>query len=143
MALSGEVHTSGQTINMVAAAITAAGTVTTTPVESLAGAKYLAAVAKFTYGSGGASLKAYVQTSLDNGATWTDIMCFAFTTSTASKQSAVSTAIALAAAVTPGDGTLTDNTILNGLLGNQIRIKYVSVGTYAATTFELDMVAKG
>ena len=143
MALSGEVHTSGQTINMASATITAAATVTGTAVESLAGAKYLAAVAKFTYGSGGTSLKAYVQTSLDNGVTWTDIMCFAFTTATASKQSAVSTAIALAAAVTPGDGTLTDNTILNGLLGNQLRVKYVSVGTYAATTFELDMVAKG
>ena len=144
MALSGDVHTDGQYINMTAATISTAATVTTTPTTLLAGMKYLVAEAQFLYGAGGTSAKAYVQTSLDQGATWIDIMCFAFTTSAASKVSAVSSTIALAAAVTPGDGALSDNTILNGLLGDQVRVKYVSVGTYTgATSLQVDMLAKG
>lgn len=143
MALSGDVHTDGQYINMAATAVTTAATVTTTPTTLLSGMKYLVAEAQFVYGSGGSSLKAYVQTSLDQGVTWIDVMSFAFTTATASKVSAVSSTVALAAAVTPTDGSLTDNTILNGLLGDQVRVKYVSLGTYAATTFQLDLLAKG
>ena len=144
MALSGDVHTDGQYINMAAATIGAGATVTTTPTTLLAGMKYLVAEAQFVRAAGGTDCKAYVQTSLDQGVTWIDIMCFAFTTSTASKVSAVSSTIALAAAVTPGDAALSDNTILNGLLGDQVRVKYISTGTYTgATTLQVDMLAKG
>jgi hypothetical protein len=144
MALGGAVHTSGQYGNMTAATIAAAETVTTTPIESLTGAKYLVAQAKFVYAAGGTTCKAFVQTSLDQGVTWIDIMCFAFTTATASKVSAVSSDIALTAGTTPGDGTLADNTIVNGLLGDRFRVKYISTGTYTgATTLEVDYVAKG
>lgn len=144
MALSGSVHTSGQYGSLMPDTdITAAGTYTTTPELQLSGMKYLVAEAKLTYGSGGTSVKAYVQTSLDQGETWIDIMSFAFTTASASKVSAVSAAIALAAAVAPTDGSLTDNTILNGLLGDRLRVKYVVTGTYAGTTLDIDMIAKG
>lgn len=143
MAKSGDVHTSGQMVNMTSAAITAAGTVTSTPVTGLSGMKYLSAQAKFTYGSGGTSLKAYVQTSFDMGTTWVDVMAFAFATTTATKLSAVTANVAASPAVAPTDGSLTDNTIVNGLLGDRVRVKYVSVGTYAGTTFDLDMVVKG
>ena len=39
--------------------------------------------ANFTYGSGGTSADAWVQTSLDGGTTWTDIANFHFTTASA------------------------------------------------------------
>lgn len=98
------------------------------------GAQALAVESKFDYGSSGTTCKVYVQTTLDGGLTWIDIMCHAFTTSDLNKVSAVRLDVALAAGVTPGDGALADNTILDGLIGDRVRAKVVIVGAYAATT---------
>lgn len=95
----------------------------------------LSAEAVFTYGSGGTSAKAWIQTTLDNGTTWIDVMCFAFTTASGVKVSAVSTEIAPASqAFTPSDGALADNTVIQGVLGDQVRVKLTTVGTYAGGT---------
>lgn len=94
-------------------------------------AQYLALEARFTHSYGGTSAKVYLQTSLDDGASWIDIASLAFASATATKVSAVNASIALAAGGTPTDGTLTDNTILNGLLGDRIRVKLITTGTYA------------
>lgn len=128
-----------------ALSITAAGTVTgPTVIPILPGAKFLTVEAIFTYGSGGTTCKAFIQTSLDGGLTWIDIMCLAFTTATASKVSSVAMTTALAAGITPGDAALADNTILSGLLGDRFRVKVVSAGTYAGgTTLKVTGVAKG
>lgn len=99
-----------------------------------AGTKNLAVQARFLYGSGGTTAKAWVQTSLDNGATWIDVMNFAFTTAAATKVSAVNTTTALAAGATPTDGSLADNTILSGFLGDRIRVKFTTTGTYGGAT---------
>jgi hypothetical protein len=70
-------------------------------------------------------------------------MEFSFATTTATKVSAVVTCIALAPAITPGDGALTVNTILTGLLGSQLRVKYTTVGTYTgASSITLTGVVK-
>lgn len=120
------------------------GIVVGAAVTGLAGMKYLACEAIFTYGSGGTTAKFWVQTSLDQGVTWIDIMSFAFATATASKVSAVVWSTALAAGVTPGSAALADNTILSGLLGDQIRVLGTSTGTYAGgTTIAVTAVAKG
>ena len=146
MSQSSNLHNNGQRIPLLAAltigaAVSATGT---TPVVKLSGAQYLAVEAQFLYGAGGTTVDAYIQTSLDGGTTWIDIMNFHFTTSAASKVSAVVTSTALAAGITPTDGTLTNNTILSGLLGDRIRAKYVTVGTYTgATSLQLDAVVKG
>jgi len=95
---------------------------------------YLCVEAVFLYGSGGTTANAYIQTSLDGGLTWVDIMNFSFTTAAATKISAVVATTALAAAVTPTDGSLTANTILSGLFGSWYRAKYVTTGTYAGAT---------
>lgn len=142
MALNGALHTSGQVVEN-SFTVTAAGTVLSDVVERLSGMKYVVAEAIFTYGSGGTSAKAYLQTSVDDGVTWIDIASFAFTTSTASKVSSLSSTVALTAATAPTDGSLTDNTVVNGLLGSQLRWKVISVGTYAATTLKCNYVAKG
>ena len=42
--------------------------------------------------------------------------------------------IPMAANVTPTDGALSDNTILDGLIGDRLRVKTVVVGTYSGTS---------
>ena len=114
--------------------ITASRTIVGEEVAIGPGTRSLAVQSTFAYGSSGTSCKTYVQTSIDGGTTWADISCHAFATTAAKKVSAVRTHIALAAGVTPSDGTLTDNTILDGLLGDRMRCKTVVVGTYAGAS---------
>jgi len=125
--------------------ITTAVTGSVGPVVLLPeGPRYLALQAKFTYGSGGTTTKAWVQTSLDGGVTWRDIASFAFATTTSLKFSALSNSIALAAAQGASDAALADDTILNGLLGDRVRVKYTTTGTYAGgTTLSVSAVPKG
>lgn len=137
----------GQRITLLAPlTITAAvGATGTTPVVFLAGMQYLSAEAIFVYGSGGTNATAYVQTSFDGGTTWVDVMAFQFTTATASKLSSVSAQIVpTAQAVAPSDGALTVNTALEGFLGDRVRLKYVTTGTYAGgTTLAVYALVKG
>lgn len=97
------------------------------------GVRYLAAYAVFVYGSGGTTAKAWVQTSFDDGVTWFDIINFAFATASLSKVAAVNIGLA-ATHATPTDAALADNTINNGLIGDRIRLKYTTTGTYAGGT---------
>ena len=113
----------------IAAAVTAE-TGIACPVEGL---RDLLVEAIFLYGSSGTTLKVWVQTRVKGG-TWRDIMNFAFTTSAATKWSKTSISIALAAARAASDAALTDDTILDGMLGDEIRVKYTSTGTYAGAT---------
>lgn len=117
---------------------------TTTAVVDLEGMKYLGVQALFTYGSGGTTAKFWVQTSFDAGTTWTDIQCFSYTTTSATKFQVVKAAIAVAADQSIQDAALAANTILDGVLGDRLRIKYTTTGTYAgSTTIKIDAVVKG
>lgn len=87
----------------------------------------------FDYGSGGTNLKVWLQTSFDAGVTWTDIACQAFTTADARKLSSVYRYAAGAEAVAT-DGALADDTELSGRIGDRIRLKYTSTGTYGGST---------
>lgn len=89
---------------------------------------------RFVYGSGGTNATAYVQTSLDDSATWVDIACLQFTTASATKIVNLTSDTAVTTAATPTDGSLTANTVVNGIIGNRIRCKYVTTGTYGGTT---------
>jgi hypothetical protein len=123
-------------------AIPAAGTTTYTIDGAEADTIYLLSQAAFDYGSGGTTVKAFIQTSVDDGTTWVDIISHAFATTDATALSKVSTAGAMTANYTPTDGTLTDNTVKDGLLGDQLRLKLIVAGTYAATTLKLYGAAK-
>lgn len=104
--------------------------------------KHLVVEAKFVRAGGGTDAIVYVQTSLDIGVTWIDIMAIGFLITTANKVSAVHRDTALAAGITPGDAALTVNTILNGLLGDRIRAKLVTTGTYTgASSLEVHAAA--
>lgn len=98
----------------------------------------------FTYGSGGTSADAWLQTTVDGGVTWIDVANFHFTTSTARFVYNLSSATALTTEYTPTDGTLAANTSKDGIVGSMWRVKYTTVGTYAAsTTLRLDVFTNG
>ncbi len=96
--------------------------------------------ANFVYGSSGASVDAYVQTSLDQGATWIDVAQFHFTTASAIKIYNLSSLTPEATGVTPTDGSMAANTAQDGIIGPLWRVKYKSSGTYAGgTTLQIDV----
>lgn len=86
-----------------------------------------------TVAAGGTTAKAWVQTSLDGGTTWADIANFAFTTSTATRVYHL-TAAAVTSIATPTDGSLADSTAVNGVLGDRIRVKLTTTGTYTGAS---------
>lgn len=95
---------------------------------------------KFTYGSGGTSVDAYLQTSLDSGVTWVDIAQLSGTTSSLTKVYNLTSSTPKTTAVTPTDGSLSANTSLDGIIGSLLRVKYTTVGTYAgSTTLKVDV----
>jgi hypothetical protein len=100
--------------------------------------------ANFVYGSGGTTADTWVQTSLDGGATWTDIANFHFTTASARFIYNLSAATPKTTQVTPTDGTLAANTSVDGVLGPMFRAKSTTVGTYAtSTTLSVNINAGG
>jgi hypothetical protein len=98
----------------------------------------------FTYGSGGTSADAWVQTSLDGGTTWTDVANFHFTTASARFIYNLSSATSFTTEYIPTDGTLTANTAHDGIIGPLWRVKYTTVGVYAgSTTLRVDAFTNG
>src|SRR5262245_14948557 len=89
--------------------------------------------AKFVRAGGGTTTKAWVQTSLDGGLTWIDVACFAFATTTANRIFNLTDA-AVTAIATPTDGTLADDTVVNGFLGTLWRVKLTTTGTYTGAS---------
>jgi hypothetical protein len=120
------------------------GVAQTASTHPLGWARSVILEAVFDYGSGGTTVTAYVQTSLD-GTHWTDIAAFSFTTSDSRKVAAVTLddtdGTAPAAA---NDGALTSDTVQNGILGNLYRVKLTTTGTYGGnTTLALRGLFKG
>lgn len=112
--------------------ITSAGTSICDQIEDLDGMTAVSASVKFNYGSGGTTCKLYLQTLF--GSVWVDIACFAFTTSSAHKIVNLSGLTPKTTAITPTDGSLTDDTCVDGILGTALRAKVISTGTYAGST---------
>lgn len=139
-------HSGYQAITLLAATtITSAVTAeVTTPVAGLVGMQSVSMQATFAWGSAGTTAKAWVQTSFDGGTTWVDIACFAFTTAVARTVHSLRANTAVAANYVATDGSLADNTIKDGLLGDRLRVKYTTTGTYADdTTLAIHAVTKG
>jgi hypothetical protein len=118
---------------------TAQAAVINTPVTGVL-LKSLTLQCNLIYGSGGTTIKVWIQTSLDNGATWCDIANFAATTANYRRVYNLSALTAVSAIATPTDGTLADNTSVDGILGEQFRAKVTTTGTYANTTIEIDAI---
>lgn len=98
---------------------------------NLGGMSKLVAFASFDYGSGGTTVAAVIQTSLDQGQTWIDIIRFDFTTADRKAHAAVG--LFAAGAVTTL-AALGSEGKLDNVLGDRLRCKVTSTGTYAGNT---------
>ena len=114
--------------------ITTAGTVISGTVTNLQDKIINALGAVFTYGSSGTTAKAFVQTSFDDGANWHDVTVFSFTTASAQKGATLGWPTLGTAHYVVTDGSLADNAMSGAPIGNMVRCKVISVGTYAGTT---------
>lgn len=118
--------------------ISATGTVTGPVVVGLAQANYLGLLAVYVFTSGTTvSVTGYVQTSFDGGASWFDIAAINFTTTTQTKVAAVTSRVAAPAPALVTDATLANNTVVNGLLGDRLRVKTVTSGTTPSATLKV------
>lgn len=100
-------------------------------IAGLGGMESVTLWAVFDYGSGGATASVIVQTSLDQGVNWIDVCRFDFTTADRKAHATVgvfsaSAVAALAAISTEGK--------LDNILGDRLRAKVTSTGTYAGNT---------
>lgn len=116
------------------------------PILGLTGMVSVALEAKFVRAGGGTTCKVWIQTSLDDGVSWFDVACFAFTTSSGNKLHSVVAVpgTAMTPATVPASATLADDTVLNGVLGDRLRVLYTTTGTYSgASSIEVHAVTKG
>jgi len=115
-------------------AVTTAVNEAQSPIVDLEGMTAVTVQARLAYGSGGTSAKVYVQTSLDQGTTWVDVACLAFSTAGAAKIVNLSGLTPKPTPAAPTDGALADDTTVDGLLGDRLRAKIVTTGTYGGST---------
>lgn len=92
-------------------------------VDRLEGMLGLTLQARLQYTSGGGTLKGWVQTSIDLGSTWLDIACFAFAQADKTRLFNLSGLTPKTSIVTPGDALLADDTAVDGLFGDRLRVK--------------------
>lgn len=126
---------------LFAGAITAAlSAQAQTAIEDLDGMVAASIVARFAYGgSGGTSVSALIQTTVD-GTVWMDVARLDFTTSSATKFVNLS---GLTAKGATAYAALGSEGVNDGLLGDKFRAVLTSVGTYAGgTLLDLRMVAR-
>jgi len=102
-----------------------------TPILNLDGMTAVTLEFEFIYGSGGTTCSAVVSTSLDGGSTWRDIARADFTTASAIKhcnlEGLLSKAMSAYAA-------LASEGVYDGVLGNALKVRQVSTGTYAGNS---------
>lgn len=115
-------------------AITAAGTFLGPELADLNGMSAVTLQLRFAYGSGGTTVDAFVQTSLDQGTTSVNVWHEQFATAADMKIVNVSGLTPVTTPVLPADGALAPGTVLDGVLGDRLRLKAVVAGTYAGST---------
>lgn len=86
---------------------------------------------KMVGGTGGTSINVIVSTSLDGGQTEIDIANFRFTNTAAVKAANLSGLLSKAIAAVAALG---NDAVLDGVLGDRLKARYTSVGTYTDTT---------
>lgn len=101
--------------------------------EFIDGLDWMAALTlfvNFTYGSGGTTCLVYVQTCLD-GVNWIDLARFDFAQASAAKHCTIS---GLAETNPAAVAALGSESKLSGILGDRLRAKVTSTGTYGGNT---------
>lgn len=124
-------------------AVPADGTHTSDPVtKGLSNAGIITAQAALVRGSGGTSIALYLQTSIDNGATWIDIARFDFAAASARRVQTISAIAPVGIPIIPTDAGLAAGGVIDGVLGDMVRAKYVVSGSYASSTLDLWLVTR-
>lgn len=128
----GDATVTSSVVNQVITSSVSAQSTSIAYIDRLEGMTAITIEARFVYGSGGTSLKADVYTSIDQGANWLPICRFAFTTASALKVANVSglTPKTTAAAIS----TPSDDSCVDGVLGDRLLVQITSVGTYSGNT---------
>lgn len=86
----------------------------------------------FVYGSGGTTCIVTVETTLDQGTTWTEVARFAFATASEHNQVNLSGLTPVTTVYTPA--ALSSDSVKDGIMGDRWRAKVTSTGTYAGNT---------
>lgn len=105
--------------------------VATSYIGNLSDMKSLTVFANFDFGATGTTVAAIIQTSIDQGATWIDIIRFDFTTA---DRKAHATVGAFAAGAVTTLAALGSEGKLDNVLGDRIRAKITSTGIYSSNT---------
>lgn len=100
-------------------------------IGNLGGMKSLTAWANFVYGSGGTAAILKIQTSLDQGANWIDLLRFDF--ATANRQAIASVGV-FASSAPAAVAALGSEGKLDNILGDRLRAILTTTGTYAGNT---------
>lgn len=109
-------------------------------IDDLDGIDAVSLLANFQ-GTGGTTADVWVQTSLDQGSSWIDIANFHFTAA-GTKAANLSGLTPVTAPITPTDGTLAANTCQDGILGDRLRAKVSSTGTWVDGLLKLRAAAR-
>lgn len=115
-------------------AIGAAATQTGDWVTDLNGMLAMLTQLRFAWGSGGTTVRAYIQGSADQGTTAYDMACVLFGTASETALLNFSALTPKLTQVNPTDGTLADDTAIDGLLPDRVRLKVVSTGVFSGQT---------
>jgi hypothetical protein len=102
-------------------------------IDGLDGMTAVSLDASFAYGTGGTSVVAVVQTTLD-GTNWRDIARFDFGTAASVKHANLSGLLSKGITST---ATLSSEGVVDGLLGNKLRVVLNSSGTFVNTTLSI------
>ncbi len=103
-------------------------------IDSLEGMLSANVEIRFSYGAGGTNCKVYVQTSLDQGTTWVDVICMLCAMASETLVFNLSGLTAKTTGVAPSDGSLADDSCVDGVLGDRWRVKLTTTGTYTTNT---------
>lgn len=114
-------------------AVGAAATTNYTVEAPVGGAIQAALYGVFDYGSGGTSVKCYLEGSYDMGTTWVPVANITFTTADDNKLVNV---VPESIASWDANATQSDDTSANHIPPS-LRVRMVVTGTYAATTLDL------
>jgi hypothetical protein len=100
-------------------------------IGNLDGMKAATLQGNLTWGSGGTSIKAIWETTLDQGVTWIEVCRMAF--GVASEENVVNlSGLTPVGVYTPV--ALADDAVKDGIFGNRWRVRILTVGVYAGNT---------